>query len=277
MRNSICRPVFSSRPLVDAEPIEDAASSEIGTDEDNEPANWRELDPTGEAASFGLHIDEQWKKGNHNMVIVDATGVHPIKVVWCGCSDAAPREVQLFELGLFPSSFKSPKTAFTFAVLDDFRLDNLECKTAARRYFNKLQRLTSPAFPQSVPVSSRCRTYSDAIGRSPPHHRIAAESLSECQDNGGISNISSGLGLVTRWGFNLDREIWHCFARLALSWDSICPKGGRPMQTSGSTCAAPCPTVTSHWITASAANRRTTCSCPTVSASSSSPVGIRAT
>lgn len=264
MRRSICRPGFSSRPLIDAKPIEDATGSKIGTDEDDEPPDWSELDPTGEGASFGLHINKQWKKGNHNMVIVDATGVHPIKVVWCGCSDAAPQEVQLFELGLFPSSFKSPKTAFTFSVLDDFRLDNLECKTAARRYFNKLRRLTSPAFPQSVPVSPNCRTYLDAIGCSPSHHRIAAESLSECQDNGGTLNISSGLGLVTRQGFNLDWEIWHSFAWLALSWDSICQKGGRPMQTSGSTCAAPRPTVTFPWITASAADRRTTCSCPTV-------------
>ncbi|KAG1776220.1 hypothetical protein EV702DRAFT_1046372 [Suillus placidus] len=39
--------------------------------------------------------------------------------------------MQLFETGLFLASFTSPKTAFTFAVLDDFLLDNLEFPVSA--------------------------------------------------------------------------------------------------------------------------------------------------
>ncbi|KAG2738524.1 hypothetical protein P692DRAFT_201873906 [Suillus brevipes Sb2] len=57
-------------------------------------------------------------------------------------------------MGLFPASFTSPKTAFTFAVLDDFLLDNLECRTSVMNYYSKLRRVTSSVFPHLVPVSA---------------------------------------------------------------------------------------------------------------------------
>ncbi|KAG1722601.1 uncharacterized protein EDB91DRAFT_1255997 [Suillus paluster] len=53
--------------------------------------------------------------------------------------------------GLFPASFINPKTVFTFAVLDDFLLDNLECGTSVMNYYSKLQCSTSSAFPHLVP------------------------------------------------------------------------------------------------------------------------------
>jgi hypothetical protein len=53
---------------------------------------------------------------------------------------------------IFPASFNRPKTAFTFRVLDDFLLDNLECSTSAMNYYSKLQRMTSSMFPHLVPV-----------------------------------------------------------------------------------------------------------------------------
>ena len=63
------------------------------------------------------------------------------------------QDVQLMNAGLFPSSYKQIETAFTFAVLDDLLTDNLECKTTAQQYYSKLQSITSPLFPDSVPVS----------------------------------------------------------------------------------------------------------------------------
>jgi hypothetical protein len=57
-------------------------------------------------------------------------------------------------MGMFPASFNRPKTAFTFAVLDDFLLDNLECGTSAMNYYSKLRRMTSSVFPHLVPVSN---------------------------------------------------------------------------------------------------------------------------
>ncbi|KAG1725161.1 uncharacterized protein EDB91DRAFT_1254899 [Suillus paluster] len=66
-------------------------------------------------------------------------------------ADALSPDMQLFEMGLFPASFTSPKTAFTFVVLDDFLLDNLECGTSAMNYYSKLRRVTSSVFPHLVP------------------------------------------------------------------------------------------------------------------------------
>ncbi|KAI6146186.1 hypothetical protein BKA82DRAFT_165012 [Pisolithus tinctorius] len=44
--------------------------------------------------------------------------------------------------------FEKPSTAFTFAVLDDFLRDNLECGTSGMNYYSKI---TSSVFPHLVP------------------------------------------------------------------------------------------------------------------------------
>ena len=86
-------------------------------------------------------------------VVVDKSGVHHLKINYCTCEGAEPMEYQLFELGLFAASSLRPKTVFTLSVLDDFLIDNLECKTSGHSYYNKLRKVTSKAFPQSVVVS----------------------------------------------------------------------------------------------------------------------------
>jgi len=60
--------------------------------------------------------------------------------------------MQLMMAGLFPATFHDPKTAFTFWVLEDFHLDNLECKTTPSQFFSRLRRLTNDEFPNTVPV-----------------------------------------------------------------------------------------------------------------------------
>ncbi|KAG2052960.1 hypothetical protein BDR06DRAFT_855773, partial [Suillus hirtellus] len=57
----------------------------------------------------------------------------------------------LFQAGLFPALFTRPKTAFTFSILDNFLLDNLECGISAMNYYSKIWRLTSSIFPSMVP------------------------------------------------------------------------------------------------------------------------------
>jgi hypothetical protein len=95
--------------------------------------------------------------GEDVCVVVDKSGVHRLRVRPCICSTGAALDLQFIDMGLFPASLKKIRTAFTFGVLDDFRMDNLECKTAGSRYFNKLKRLTSNAFPHSVPVGPYLR------------------------------------------------------------------------------------------------------------------------
>jgi hypothetical protein len=76
-----------------------------------------------------------------------------MEILYCACVNAADYDEQLMNAGLFPSSYKQIETAFTFAVLDDFLTDNLECKTSAQQYYSKLQSITNRLFPDSVPVS----------------------------------------------------------------------------------------------------------------------------
>ncbi|KAG1783468.1 hypothetical protein EV702DRAFT_1176575 [Suillus placidus] len=62
----------------------------------------------------------EFQPKENTMVIVDKSGVHRLE------------------------------TVFTFGVLDDFLLDNLECGTLAMNYYSKLWRMTSSMFPHLV-------------------------------------------------------------------------------------------------------------------------------
>ncbi|KAI6156654.1 hypothetical protein BKA82DRAFT_33022 [Pisolithus tinctorius] len=90
--------------------------------------------------------------GSRYLTIVDVTGVHFIVVNWCECETAEARYIQLLRAKLFPSMFEKPSTTFTFAVLDDFLRDNLECGTSSMNYYSKLHRITSSVFPHLVPL-----------------------------------------------------------------------------------------------------------------------------
>ncbi|KAG2085894.1 uncharacterized protein F5147DRAFT_659371 [Suillus discolor] len=90
-------------------------------------------------------------KSNKAMTtIVDKSGVHTHIIKYCTCPEADTTDIQLFNMGLFPASFIEPKTAFTFDVLNDFLLDNLECGTSAMNYYSKLKRMTTSIFPHLV-------------------------------------------------------------------------------------------------------------------------------
>ena len=86
------------------------------------------------------------------MTIVHTLGVHFLPVIFCGYSQAAAEDIQLFWVGLYPSTYKYCKTVFTFQLLDDYLLENLECKTLATHYYSKLRRITNFAFPNSILV-----------------------------------------------------------------------------------------------------------------------------
>jgi hypothetical protein len=92
------------------------------------------------------------KEGNQIITVIDRSGIHEIGVSWCCCPEAPEHDMQLMTAGLFPATFRNPKTAFTFRVLEDFHLDNLECKTTPSQFFSRLRRLTNDEFPNTVLV-----------------------------------------------------------------------------------------------------------------------------
>lgn len=91
-------------------------------------------------------------KGPDVVLVGDTTGCHRMKVHVCKCANAPPDDIQFLQIGLFPASIKKPSTAFTFRLLDAFRVENLESKTAANSFWQKVVRTTSNVFPGSIPV-----------------------------------------------------------------------------------------------------------------------------
>jgi len=92
-------------------------------------------------------------EGAETLVIVHTNAVHHLPVFLCSCPNAAEPMDQYLEMGFYPSTFKRIETVFTFHVLDDYLLENLECQTSCHHYYSKLRRMTNGIFPRSVPVS----------------------------------------------------------------------------------------------------------------------------
>lgn len=87
------------------------------------------------------------------IVVVDISGVHQLRVRPCRCEfhGSTPIFDQFLLSGLYPASTDKTRTVFTFRVLNDYHLDNLESKSTASKYYEKLRRLTSNLFPHTVP------------------------------------------------------------------------------------------------------------------------------
>jgi hypothetical protein len=134
------------------------------------------------------------QNGNPIITIIDRSGVHEIGVRWCCCPNAAEHDMQLMAAGLFPATFRNPKTAFTFRVLEEFHLDNLECKTTPSQFFSRLRRLTSDEFPNTVPVGQASISADSKLNGS---YRIDTGSCYGLADFGELSFLESGLVLDT--------------------------------------------------------------------------------
>ncbi|KAF9545280.1 hypothetical protein CPC08DRAFT_649410 [Agrocybe pediades] len=85
------------------------------------------------------------------VTVVDVSGVHFLPCIPCICPGSKEHDMQYLELGLLASSYIDIKTVFTLALLEDFHMSNLECKTTAYQYYQKIRRVTCPAFPRLVP------------------------------------------------------------------------------------------------------------------------------
>ncbi len=133
--------------------IAEAAEEEMMPDADPEDSEDEDVFDFEEVSGFRRSTQPQttadWY-GYRFVTFVDVSGIHKLPVVPCTCGEATEDHLSYFDLGLFPASYDLIKTAFTFNVLKDFRLSNLECKTTAYQYYSKLRRITSPIFPRAV-------------------------------------------------------------------------------------------------------------------------------
>ena len=109
-------------------------------------------DDVNRVGSFTFPHSGRHRSMKSNLIIVSSTGIFKRSIRWCHCANSPEPFIQLLRARLFPASFATPSSAFTFKVLDHFRIDALECKTAALTFMSKIRRISNEAFPSKVPV-----------------------------------------------------------------------------------------------------------------------------
>jgi len=133
---------------------EDESTSDAGISVENpsDDPDWEDGDEPAEACDLQRKCPPtEDSLGARYLVIVDSSGIHRLSVLYCGCTGSGPEDEQLFGAQLFPATFASVATVFSFQVLKDFRADNLECKTTPYQFYQKLRRVTNASFPKAVP------------------------------------------------------------------------------------------------------------------------------
>ena len=131
-----------------------ATESEATFIEDlGDQADWEDMEDTTLLPGGPLQpgIPQKDSFDHPFIVIVDSSGIHYLPLVSCACRGLGQTLTNAMAVGLLPSSFKDIRTVFTIACLDDFLLANVECKTSAYQYYQKLRRRTNPGNPTTVP------------------------------------------------------------------------------------------------------------------------------
>ena len=126
------------------------------------------------------------------VVVVDTSGIHELRVRPCRCAQNNPISIldQFISSGLYPASMRKTRTVFTFRLLNDYNLDNLESKASARKYYEKLKRLTSNLFPHSVPDR-----YRELMTVTRQWRDLKARQRAGCAFSSQVSSALGGLAL----------------------------------------------------------------------------------
>jgi CxC2 like cysteine cluster associated with KDZ transposases len=104
--------------------------------------------------TYGAKPEGRFLNGARVLVVVHTNGIHHIPCHFCACDGHPNEDVQLIRMGFYPASHKEVRTVFTFALLDQHLLENLECYTSSMHFYSKLRRLTNEIFPKKTPVHS---------------------------------------------------------------------------------------------------------------------------
>ena len=71
------------------------------------------FEPLLDPSTRGSHHVCTAKLGNPHITAVHQSGIFDMEILYCICPNAAEKDEQLINVGLFPSSFKQIETAFT--------------------------------------------------------------------------------------------------------------------------------------------------------------------
>jgi len=187
-------------PHTVADDLSDATNRQNSSSNTEEDVNWEDCDVQDVV-----------------MTIVHTNGVYKRRIQWCKCPNAAIHYVQLLRMRLYPATVQRPQTSFTFDVLDHFYIDSMECKTSANNFYSKLRRLTSNAFPHTVPVAHgielRCNKTLTLLCRT---------GIVNCygsQGNGGSCSLKKDLDMDMMFSQFQGKETWLYFVLLVLNLD----------------------------------------------------------
>lgn len=86
-------------------------------------------------------------------MVLDTTGIHLVRVVFCDCESADHHYLQLLQARLFPATTTDPRTAATFSALRSFQVLSFMSKISVWEYYQALVRLTNNV-GGTVPVSA---------------------------------------------------------------------------------------------------------------------------
>lgn len=98
-----------------------------------------------------------WSNPPRDMCVVTLRGIQVIGIRFCGCRQVGGRpeadHIQLLELGLWASSWKLVRTAFSLEVLDTFSRLSTQGNITAQDFFRTLASQTDGVIPTSAKVS----------------------------------------------------------------------------------------------------------------------------
>ncbi|EAU89719.2 hypothetical protein CC1G_07444 [Coprinopsis cinerea okayama7 len=115
-----------------------------------------ELLPLASATPFTVDLGHSGANCNAHsspipMTLVDVNGIHKANVRFCTCHGIHERVSQLVKSGFFPATLTQPRTAFSFSVLRQFHLVQLEGKMSAYDFCSTLRRLSDNVFTDEIP------------------------------------------------------------------------------------------------------------------------------
>jgi hypothetical protein len=90
--------------------------------------------------------------------VYDINGCHQVRVNYCGCarsiSESGNSKLdQIFAQQWFPATWKQPRTVFTFRLLRQFHIINLQSKCNMFDYYQSIVRMRNNAGTKYQPVS----------------------------------------------------------------------------------------------------------------------------
>jgi hypothetical protein len=90
------------------------------------------------------------------LLVIDVNGVHHLNVQFCTCTEDTgwiEKYRQLLRIGWYPASFRQPKTAFTFDLLDTYHKIALQGKLNLYDFYSSIMQKTDNCGRKKVTVS----------------------------------------------------------------------------------------------------------------------------